>query len=96
MIEITTLMDYERFIYFTLKHYCGLPRPKPPRNSTSPVPAPTSAFLSPVGPPGPRLYPARSSVGLDVSLLVAAAGRGLVVSDLVCLFKVEGTISGGR
>ncbi|CAD1479201.1 unnamed protein product, partial [Heterotrigona itama] len=71
------------FIYLTLKNYCGLPRPKPPRNSTSPVPAPTSAFLSPgpVGPPGPRLYPERSSVGLD-SLRAPVAGLGRVLSDL--------------
>ncbi|OXU22390.1 hypothetical protein TSAR_005082 [Trichomalopsis sarcophagae] len=73
----------------------AFPRPKPPRNSSSPAPAPTSAFLSP-GPAGPRLYPARSSAGLEVSLLGPVGGLSLALSEVGFLFRVAGTISGGR
>jgi len=62
-------------------------------NSTSPLPAPASAFLS--GPAelgtGARLYAALSSAVLDPSDL-GAVGRGRAVSGLVCRFNVDGTI----
>lgn len=54
-------------------------------NSKSPVPAPTSAFLSPPAGPeaGTRLYAVRSSAGRPDSARGPAAGRGLAVSGLV-------------
>ena len=67
-------------------------------NSTSPVPAPTSPFLSgPPGPPGLRLYADLSSPVLEASPdLGNAVGLGRAVSERVARFNVVGTISGGK
>ena len=93
-------VDIAFIFFYIIKIYWGaLPRPNPPRNSRSPVPGPISAFLSPGagGPPGPRLYPARSSAGREPSLFPPVpVGLGLAVSGLGCRFKVDGTISGGK
>ncbi|KAJ6638310.1 hypothetical protein Bhyg_11045 [Pseudolycoriella hygida] len=63
-------------------------------NSTSPVPAPTSPFLS-GAPPGTRRYAKRSSPVLEASPERAiVVGRGRAVSWRVARFNVDGTISG--
>lgn len=66
-------------------------------NSKSAVPAPTSAFLSELpGAPGALRYAVLSSAVRVPSLRGPAAGLGLANSGLVCLFNVDGTISGGK
>uniref|UniRef100_A0A1A9UHZ9 Uncharacterized protein n=1 Tax=Glossina austeni TaxID=7395 RepID=A0A1A9UHZ9_GLOAU len=76
------LFFLETFLIPIILFYWGRePRPKPPRNSTSPAPGPTSPFLSvPPGAPSPER--------------VVAAGRGRTVSGLVGRLRVAGTISG--
>merc|ERR1711862_470467 len=71
------------------------PRPYPALNWKSVLaPAPASAFFSAA--PSPRLYAERSSPDGARAPPSGIFGLGRAGSGRVCLFRVDGTISGGR
>merc|ERR1719382_9259 len=76
-------------------YWAGLPLPNPPLNSMGAEPGPAAPALSVSPAPGALLYAALSPSPLSPPARGAAEALGLV-SLGACLFRVEGTISGGR
>merc|ERR1719470_594507 len=88
---LSKVYSAEDRIQASIRYYCaGLPLPNPPLNSMGADPGPAAPALSVSPAPGALLYAA-----LSPSARGAAEALGLV-SLGACLFRVLGTISGGR